>query len=568
MNSVNWLSGRRSKHAARAATFEEQLETSRRTNNDLKDQVSNLQTTVDQRNRVIEDQTHQHREALTKVQRSLSERIDRHAQTFAVLEDETSLRYSYEREKTYAEERAVKAERALCLQRGTHSTELTSDGEDRSKHAMVKQPFLLVLIDGDAYHFQDKYVAAGTQGGANLAQDIRNEVMKFMETKPHKPQTCEIVVRMFMNKDNTCSVTTRRLGEGLMWFFDACVTNATQTISLFDVIDCGTGKERVDTKIHGMLYLLRRYLLLTLPIANFHLFIKNSDCQYIMLGACLDNGFVRLLEPYVGNLLLEHKITLLTLGTVAPEFTNLIQPKGPFQTIRWPSIFRERLDSNRRRGGGLRRSAPRPSPLTIAPRPGSEPSAKSSKSNSPATPNTPKQDSPSTITRRVLTTNTRSSDNGQLSSKSSNSATNSEMRSKIGSRRASTSNGASNTQVRNYFPAPKILDLQVHRNVAAHPTIDRWQPLYTVNGARVDHPWKRSALPGDRVMSHMVGKTCYEHVIFGRCNKGLKCASAHGDLDDDLREGIRWHLQRTPCVKGPRCRRRTCVNGHSGLDPA
>lgn len=557
---MGWLSsrfGNITKHAAQIANLEKQLASLLQTNENLEGRLSVLQNTNDQQRTTIAEQSRQHREVATNLERSLLEQTNKYDQVVSLLHTETSNRYQQQRETLLAEERAVQAERALSLSRGTDIASLAQERNFEWKTAKLRQPFVLVLIDGDAYYFQDQYVSAGKKGGSNLAQDIRNEIGRLAEARADISKDTAIVVRMFMNKVNACSATTQRLGEQLMRPFDACLTNASQSLSLFDVIDCGMGKERVDSKIH----------------ANFNLYVKNSDCQAILLGACSDNGFVRLLEPYVGNPLLERKILLLTLGTAAQEFDDLIQPKGPFQALRWPSVFRETLSVSQRREQRRQRSAttlPYISDVRRRKRRSPKPreSVKSFGTCAETVSNIlPDSAEPNaSIAPDVLPTPEPSPERDAYPTPPQSPVA--DLKSDPGPRGTKSLSAHLTDQSRSYFPTPKIALLQVHRPPKkTHPTIARWQPLYTLKEARIDHPWKQSSLPGDKLMSYVDGNNCYEYVHFGHCSKGVKCGCRHKDVDDDKREGIRWHLQRTPCSKGAKCRRYNCLKGHSALIP-
>ena len=176
------------------------------------------------------------------------------------------------------------------------------------------------------------------------------EVSNYVEKQPHIPEHCSIVARVYMNKVNACSISTERLGENMMRPFDACLTNISQSFPLFDIIDCGVGKERVDHKIHGKHYPACAVIIDEFSCANvmtlsytatFNLFINNPQCYAIMLAACHDNGYVRLLEPYIGNSLLQPKIALITNGSVGSEFHDIMLPRGPLETMEWPSIFNQ-----------------------------------------------------------------------------------------------------------------------------------------------------------------------------------------------------------------------------------
>ena len=95
----------------------------------------------------------------------------------------------------------------------------------------------------------------------------------------------------------------------------------SETHPLFDFLDCGSGKERADTKLKQ----------------NFELFIDNPYCRGMFLAVCYDGGFVRMLEPYQHLQDALDKIVLIKAGQVAPGFLSV----PLFRFMQFPSIFRE-----------------------------------------------------------------------------------------------------------------------------------------------------------------------------------------------------------------------------------
>jgi hypothetical protein len=87
----------------------------------------------------------------------------------------------------------------------------------------------------------------------------------------------------------------------------------TLTDPLFDYLDCGGGKERVDDKIRE----------------NTHLYLADSNCHSVFLAVCNDNGYMRILERYNNNPIPAAKIVLLTNGGITPEMAKLsyVAPK-------------------------------------------------------------------------------------------------------------------------------------------------------------------------------------------------------------------------------------------------
>lgn len=156
------------------------------------------------------------------------------------------------------------------------------------------------------------------QGGARAAHRIKTEVLNYMATHDNIPLHSKIIVRVFFN----ASSTHGKLGkDGIRGTAagHAFMIQFSETHPLFDFLDCGSGKERADTKIRQ----------------NFELFVDNPYCRAVFLAVCYDGGFVRMLEPYQHSEDALNKIVLVKAGQVAPGFLSV--PR--FQFTEFSSVF-------------------------------------------------------------------------------------------------------------------------------------------------------------------------------------------------------------------------------------
>ncbi|OQV09163.1 hypothetical protein CLAIMM_13323 [Cladophialophora immunda] len=198
------------------------------------------------------------------------------------------------------------------------------------------QPFVVVLVDGDAYGWApDIYKNGIGQGGSSTttqvndtdpgaigATRIRNEVVKYILNQNGTiPITSKVVTRVFLNfgpgARQGVLQTRRRNGPTSTAVKDFAI-QFTEKIPLFDFFDAGRGKERVDDKIRE----------------NFHLYLSTPNCHAIFLAACLDNGFARMLEQYSDHPMARQKIVLVSPGYVALEIQKLA-----LNVVEWPNVF-------------------------------------------------------------------------------------------------------------------------------------------------------------------------------------------------------------------------------------
>ena len=119
-----------------------------------------------------------------------------------------------------------------------------------------RDPFILVLIDGDGMIFDDYLMAKGETGGKEAAAALWAAIREYIsQTVPELSPDYKIVTRIYANLKGLGEVC-HRVGilenPALIEQFARGFTGSKQ---LFDFIDVGIGKDRADDKIAGMSYL-------------------------------------------------------------------------------------------------------------------------------------------------------------------------------------------------------------------------------------------------------------------------------------------------------------------------
>lgn len=215
-----------------------------------------------------------------------------------LLEQYASLLESYKRLKSDFEEERDNRERYKQLARGQE-----------------RNPFVLVLVDGDGYVFDDNLIRAGGDGGkqaAKLLNDIVRNSLRYRGL-----EHCRIMVRIYANlsglskaccKAGLCGPEKRSLAP-----FVAAFNRSTD---LMDFVDAGELKENADFKIRAML----------------RLYADNVQCRHIFFAGCTDVGFVSELQPHMGN---RDRVTLIQNPAFHPEFKTL-----DFRVEAFPNVFR------------------------------------------------------------------------------------------------------------------------------------------------------------------------------------------------------------------------------------
>jgi hypothetical protein len=182
--------------------------------------------------------------------------------------------------------------------------------ETREKYKQMakdqeRNPFVLVLVDGDGYIFNDIFLSQRADGGGPAAQALNDEVKASLRRKGL--EHCQVMVRVYANvfglsralsKTGVVGADSRSLAPFIAGF--------NRSYGLSEFIDAGQLKENADFKLRAML----------------RLYADNSQCKHIYFAGCHDVGYISELTPFIGN---SSKFTLVDTPGVRfhNEFTKL-----------------------------------------------------------------------------------------------------------------------------------------------------------------------------------------------------------------------------------------------------
>ncbi|KAK4040812.1 hypothetical protein C8A01DRAFT_15374 [Parachaetomium inaequale] len=182
--------------------------------------------------------------------------------------------------------------------------------ESREKYKQMakdqeRNPFVLVLVDGDGYVFNEALLSKRADGGSVAAQLLNDEVKASLRRKGL--EHCQVMVRIYANvfglskalsKTGVVGADSRSLAPFIASF--------NRSYGLTEFVDAGQLKENADFKLRAML----------------RLYADNSQCKHIYFAACHDVGYISELTPFMGN---SSKFTLINTPGVRfhDEFTKL-----------------------------------------------------------------------------------------------------------------------------------------------------------------------------------------------------------------------------------------------------
>ncbi|KOS20416.1 hypothetical protein ESCO_005443 [Escovopsis weberi] len=133
----------------------------------------------------------------------------------------------------------------------------------------TRNPYVVVLIDGDGLKFQNTWIEDRNEGGKKAAAALRSWVAREFG---RDIEGLEIIVKVVANIEGLEIALKHELGHDTLSKLRAFASGFTQSTRSFDFSDIGFGKERADYKIA--------------ELARWHL--RNYNCKHVVLVTVLE----------------------------------------------------------------------------------------------------------------------------------------------------------------------------------------------------------------------------------------------------------------------------------------
>lgn len=118
--------------------------------------------------------------------------------------------------------------------------------------AQDRDPYVLLLIDGDGMIFEDKLIDQGEVGGREAAGHLWNAITDHIHQNiPDLGSDYRIVTRIYANLKGLGEVCNKAGILSRPSLMDEFARGFTGSKQLFDFVDVGMGKDRADDKISG-----------------------------------------------------------------------------------------------------------------------------------------------------------------------------------------------------------------------------------------------------------------------------------------------------------------------------
>ncbi|KAJ5654294.1 hypothetical protein N7490_001297 [Penicillium lividum] len=232
-----------------------------------------------------------------------------------LLQRVTELENSFQREKL-DHERETRFNRDIQL----HEMELMQQ-ISQIKTIMDREPFVVVLLDGEAIIFKDDFLQLGEEGGRNAAQQFYTAMHTYLSKNLPSVNVPKIILKLYLNVKGFAETCVR---SGILAdpaTVHEFIRGFNETMSCSEIIDIGSGKNRANDKIQEM----------------FQVFLYNCHCHQVFIGCASNTEYAEFLEETLNDGDLTGRVSLVEGVTFDKELDAV---KGSFRTAKFPDVLR------------------------------------------------------------------------------------------------------------------------------------------------------------------------------------------------------------------------------------
>jgi len=217
------------------------------------------------------------------------------------------------------------------------------------EHALIqdwlqdREPFVVVLLDGEGIIFKDEYLQQGEEGGRSAAKTLETSMHSYLAKNIPSVTEPKLLIKIFLNVKNFGELCARSGTISEAAAIHDFIRGFNETMSLSDIVDIGSGKDKAYDKIHGSSSVRFRFniepLLITLLsfAEMFQVFLYNCHCHQIFLGCPSNNQYGQFLERSLKEGDLTGRISLVEGVPFEKEMETV---KNSYRIARFPDVFR------------------------------------------------------------------------------------------------------------------------------------------------------------------------------------------------------------------------------------
>ncbi|KAJ5347664.1 hypothetical protein MYU51_003573 [Penicillium brevicompactum] len=233
-----------------------------------------------------------------------------------LLQRVTALENSFQQEKL-DHERETRFNRDIQL----HEMELM-DQISSVKNMMGREPFVVLLLDGEGIMFKDEFLQLGEQGGRNAAKQLWKSLQGYVVTNLPTITEPKIMTKIYLNVKGLME-TYNRGGMTLeISTISEFIRGFNESASFFEIVDVGTGKSKAHDKIKEA----------------FKLYLYNCHCHQLFLGCPSNEEYAGSLRELISGANYKGRVSLVEGLPLEKEFDDFRQQD--YRITQFPDVFR------------------------------------------------------------------------------------------------------------------------------------------------------------------------------------------------------------------------------------
>ncbi|KAJ5098150.1 hypothetical protein N7532_005151 [Penicillium argentinense] len=232
-----------------------------------------------------------------------------------LLQRVTELENSFQQEKL-DHERETRFNRDIQL----HEMELMQQIH-QIKSIMDREPFVVLLLDGEGIIFKDEYLQQGEEGGCNAAKQLYTSLNKYLTTNLPNIKVPKLLTKIYLNVRTFSELCTRAGLVSDPSTIHDFIRGFNETMSFSEIVDIGSGQNKALDKMKETL----------------QIFLYNCHCHQIFLGCPSNSEYTNFLEDILKEGDLTGRISLVEGVTFEKELETV---KTSYRIAKFPEVFR------------------------------------------------------------------------------------------------------------------------------------------------------------------------------------------------------------------------------------
>jgi hypothetical protein len=121
-----------------------------------------------------------------------------------------------------------------------------------------REPFVVVLLDGEGIIFKDEYLQQGEDGGRNAAKQLEAGLRTYLSNNLPSINEPKLLTKVYINVKSLGELCARSGIISEPAAIHDFVRGFNETTSFSEIVDIGSGKNKAYEKIQGLCHTMRQ----------------------------------------------------------------------------------------------------------------------------------------------------------------------------------------------------------------------------------------------------------------------------------------------------------------------